>query len=239
MTLVQCSVQNKLLKCLLRTDFELLAPHLKRVDFSLREPIENPESPIESALFVEDGIASIVAKSPDGGDIEIGLVGFDGMTGSALVLGSTSTPLSIYIQLAGSGLRIAADKLLAAIAQSASLQLVLLKYTQAMVVQTATTALVNGQADARTRLARWLLMVHDRTSGHDLYLTHELMAVMLGMRRPWVTETLHSLEGEGHIRATRGKVTIMDRTGLLAEANGFYGVAEREYQKLLNTVISR
>ena len=88
-------------------------------------------------------------------------------------------------------------------------------------------------------MARWLLMVHDRTSGHDLYLTHEFMAVMLGMRRPWVTETLHSLEGEGHIRATRGKVTIMDRTGLLAEANGFYGVAEREYQKLLGIPISR
>ncbi len=77
------------------------------------------------------------------------------------------------------------------------------------------------------------------TAGDDLYLTHEFMAVMLGMRRPWVTETLHSLEGEGHIRATRGKVTIINRAGLLAEANGFYGVAERGYQKLLSTGLSR
>jgi DNA-binding FadR family transcriptional regulator len=82
-------------------------------------------------------------------------------------------------------------------------------------------------------------MVHDRTSGHALYLTHEFMAVMLGMRRPWVTETLHALEGEGYIRASRGKVTIVDRAGLLAEANGFYGEAEREYQNLLGTSISR
>jgi CRP-like cAMP-binding protein len=239
MTLVQVSVQNKLLKCLSPADFELLAPDLEHTSFALRDQIESPDRAIKSALFVEDGIASIVAKSPEGGDIEIGLVGFDGMTGTALVLGGNTTPLSVYIQLPGSGYRIAADKLLAAIAQSASLQLVFLKYTQAMVVQTATTALVNGQADARTRLARWLLMVHDRTSGHDLYLTHEFMAVMLGMRRPWVTETLHSLEGAGHIRATRGKVTIMDRAGLLAEANGFYGVAEREYQRLLRMPISR
>lgn len=82
-------------------------------------------------------------------------------------------------------------------------------------------------------------MVHDRTSGHDLYLTHEFMAVMLGMRRPWVTETLHSLEAAGHIRSSRGKVTVVDRAGLLAEANGYYGVAEREYQNLLGVSISR
>jgi CRP-like cAMP-binding protein len=233
MTLVQSSVQNKLLRLLSPADFQLIVADLEYVTFSLRDPIESPGEPIDAALFIEDGIASIVAKSPSGGDIEIGLVGLDGMTGTSLVLGNTSAPLSIYIQLSGSGHRIAAME------QSRTLQRVFLFYVQTMVVQTATTALVNGQADARTRLARWLLMVHDRTSGHDLYLTHEFMAVMLGMRRPWVTETLHSLEGEGHIRATRGKVTIVDRAGLMAEANGFYGAAEREYENLLGASVSR
>jgi CRP-like cAMP-binding protein len=239
MTLVQSSVQNKLLRLLSPADFDLLRPGLEYVTFSLRDQIESPGEPIGAALFIEDGIASIVAKSPSGGDIEIGLVGLDGMTGTSLVLGSTGAPLSIYIQLSGSGHRIAAGKLLIAMEQSRTLQRVFLLYVQTMIVQTATTALAHGQADARTRLARWLLMVHDRTSGHDLYLTHEFMAVMLGMRRPWVTETLHSLEGEGHIRATRGKVTIVDRAGLMAEANGFYGEAEREYENLLGASVSR
>ncbi|MBZ9603540.1 Crp/Fnr family transcriptional regulator [Phyllobacterium chamaecytisi] len=239
MTLVQSAVQNKLLRLLSPADFQLLAADLEYVTFSLRDPIESPGEPIDAALFIEDGIASIVAKSPSGGDIEIALVGLDGMTGTSLVLGSPSAPLSIYIQLPGSGHRIAAGRLLAAIEQSRSLQRVFLLYVQTMFVQTATTALVNAQAEARTRLARWLLMVHDRTSGHDLSLTHEFMAVMLGMRRPWVTETLHSLEAEGHIRATRGKVAIVDRAGLMAEANGFYGEAEREYEKLLGERLSR
>jgi CRP-like cAMP-binding protein len=239
MALVQSTVQNRLLKCLSPADFDLLAPDLEYVSFSLRDQIETPGKAIESAFFVEDGIASIVAKTPEGGEIEIGLVGFDGMTGTSLVLGGTSTPLSVYIQLAGSGHRIAAGKLLAAIAQSPSLQRVLLLYIQTLIIQAATTALINGQAGARTRLARWLLMVHDRTSGHDLHLTHEFMAVMLGMRRPWVTETLHSIEGVGHIRSTRGKVTIINRAGLMVEANGFYGVAESEYENLLGMPISR
>ncbi|WP_271898714.1 Crp/Fnr family transcriptional regulator [Candidatus Phyllobacterium onerii] len=239
MALVQSTVQNKLLKSLSSADFDLLAPDLEYVAFSLRDQIEAPDKPIDSALFIEDGIASIVAKSPDGGDIEVGLVGVDGMTATTLVLGGASSPLSVYIQLAGSGHRIARDKLLAAIAQSSTLRGVFLLYIQTLIIQAATTALINGQANARTRLARWLLMVHDRTSGHELYLTHEFMAVMLGMRRPWVTETLHSLEGEGHIHSTRGKVTMINRAGLMAEANGFYGVAEREYQNLLGIAISR
>jgi CRP-like cAMP-binding protein len=239
MTLMQSSVQNKLLKCLSAADFDLLAPGLEYVTFAMRDEIERPGKPVDSALFIEKGIVSIVAKSPARGDIEIGLVGFDGMTGTSLVLGSSSTPLSAYIQLAGSGHRISAGQLLTAIKQSPSLRRVFLLYVQTMIVQTATTALVNGQAEARTRLARWLLMVHDRSSGPDLYLTHEFMAVMLGMHRPWITEILHSLEAEGHIRTARGKVTVVDRAGLLAEANGFYGLAEREYQNLLGIAISR
>ncbi|WP_246663621.1 Crp/Fnr family transcriptional regulator [Phyllobacterium endophyticum] len=180
-----------------------------------------------------------MAKSPLGRDIEIGLSGFEGMTGTSLILGSQTTPLAIYIQLAGSGYGINADKLQAAAEKSRSLQRMLLKYTQSLIVQTATTALVNGQANAETRMARWLLMVHDRTLGNELQLTHEFMSVMLGVRRPWVTETLHSLEGKGYIRSTRGKVRIQDRAGLIADAEGYYGTAEQEYEKLLGTRLSK
>ncbi|TXR46360.1 Crp/Fnr family transcriptional regulator [Phyllobacterium endophyticum] len=239
MDVTQATVQNRLLRLLAPEDFQLLARDLVPVTFCLRDTIEHPGAAIGSALFLENGIASIVAKSPQGRDIEVGLAGNDGMIGASLVLGGESTPLAVYIQLAGSGYRIAADKFLLAVKKSRSLEQVLLRYIQSMVIQTATTALVNGQADAETRLARWLLMVHDRSSGHDLQLTHEFMSVMLGVRRPWVTETLHLLEGKGYIRCTRGMVSIRDRAGLVAEAGGFYGVAEREYEKLLGLQLAK
>ncbi|MBB3237356.1 Crp/Fnr family transcriptional regulator [Phyllobacterium endophyticum] len=239
MDTVQSSIQNKLLRLLSVEDFNLLAPDLVYVTFSVRDQIEVAGRTIEHAIFLEDGISSTVAKSPQGRDVEVGLTGYDGVTGTSLVLGGESTPLSVYIQLAGSGYRIAADKFLLAVEKSRSLEQVLLRYIQSMVIQTATTALVNGQADAETRLARWLLMVHDRSSGHNLQLTHEFMSVMLGVRRPWVTETLHLLEGKGYIRSTRGNVSIHDRVGLVAEAGGFYGVAEREYEKLLGVSLSK
>jgi CRP-like cAMP-binding protein len=239
MDLVQSSVQNKLLRLLSFDDFELLAPDLSFRTFSLRDQIERPGYDIKEALFLEDGIASIVAISPSGRDIEVGLAGYEGMTGTSLVLGGQSSPLSVYIQLSGSGHQIPADKLLAAIEISPSLEQVLLRYVQSMIIQTAMTALVNGQANAEKRLARWLLMVHDRSSGHHLLLTHEFMSVMLGVRRPWVTETLHLLEGKGYIRSTRGQVTIHDRAGMIAEAGGYYGVAEHEYEKLLGVRLSR
>jgi CRP-like cAMP-binding protein len=239
MDLVQSSVQNRLLRLLSSDDFQLLAPNLDFRTFFLKDQIEKPGLGINEALFIENGIASIVAKSPAGRDIEIGLAGFEGMTGTSLVLGSQSTPLAIYIQLPGSAYSIHADKLQSAAEKSRSLQRILLKYTQSLIIQTATTALVNGQANAETRMARWLLMVHDRTLGNELQLTHEFMSVMLGVRRPWVTETLHSLEGKGYIRSTRGKVRIQDRAGLIADAEGYYGTAEQEYEKLLGTRLSK
>lgn len=79
-------------------------------------------------------------------------------------------------------------------------------------------------------------MVHDRTNGNDLSLTHEFMSVMFGVRRPRVTETLHVLEGKGYIRSARGKTTVLNRVGLIEDAGGYYGVAEQEYENLMNII---
>jgi CRP-like cAMP-binding protein len=232
------SAHNKILSHLSADQFGLLAPYLELVPFVLRQQIETPQQPIGHIIFPEDGIASLVAKSPAGRDIEIGLVGSEGMTGTSLLLGAHSSPLAVYIQLAGSGFRISAENFRTVMEKDRGLQQRLLLYAQSLVVQTATTSLVNGQANAETRLARWLLMVHDRTTGNELYLTHEFMSVMLGVRRPWVTETLHILEGKGYIRSLRGKVIVRNREGLIEDAQGYYGLAEREYEKLLGFSIS-
>jgi CRP-like cAMP-binding protein len=99
--------------------------------------------------------------------------------------------------------------------------------------QTSQTALSNGQSKLEERLARWLLMCHDRINGDTVELTHEFLSVMLGVRRAGVTVGTHVLEGKGLIRASRGGITILDREGLEEEAQGFYGVPEASYARLI------
>lgn len=236
MDVTRYNVQNRLLSRLDAADFDLLASDLELVRFNLRDVIETPKQKIQHAVFMETGIASIVTKSPSGKDIEVGLVGREGMTGTSIVLGADVSPLSVYIQLEGMGYRIASERLKLAMDASATLRQRLLLYVQSVIIQSATTTLINGRANAETRLARWLLMVHDRTNGNELHLTHEFMSVMLAVRRPWVTETLHVLEGKGYIRSSRGKITVLNRAGLIEDAGGFYGVAEQEYENLMNIV---
>lgn len=103
-------------------------------------------------------------------------------------------------------------------------------------IQTAQTAVANAKAKLEERLARWLLMVHDRTGGRHVEITHQFMATMLGSRRAGVTVALHELEGRGLVRSERGRVTICDRAGLEELAGEFYGVAEREYRRIMETV---
>jgi CRP-like cAMP-binding protein len=236
MDITRFNVQNRLLLRLDAKDFDLLAPDLELVRFNLRDVIETPKQKIQHAIFMETGIASIVVKSPAGKDIEVGLVDREGMTGTSMILGADESPLSVYIQLEGMGYRIASEKLKAAMEVSVTLRQRLFLYVQSVIVQSATTTLINGRANAETRLARWLLMVHDRTNGNELHLTHEFMSVMLAVRRPWVTETLHVLEGKGYIRTSRGEITVLNRAGLIEDAGGFYGVAEQEYENLMNVI---
>ena len=119
-----------------------------------------------------------------------------------------------------------------AFGQSASLHRAFLHYAHGFFVQTARTAMANGRSKIEERLARWLLMAHDRTDGDELALTHEFLATMLGVRRPGVTVALNLLEGGGFIRANRGVIFIVDREGLVAHSNGAYGAPEAEFQHL-------
>jgi CRP-like cAMP-binding protein len=112
-------------------------------------------------------------------------------------------------------------------------------YVQAFMSQTAQTALTNGRAKLEERLARWILMAHDRTDGDTLDLTHEFLALMLGVRRPGVTIAMHFLEGAGLIRSTRRAILIVDRDGLEQHADGSYGVPEAEYERLLGVPLKK
>jgi CRP-like cAMP-binding protein len=200
--LSQSTLHNRLLRTLSPEDFGLLQPHLEHVPANLRDLIE-PNEPIEHMHFPEQGVASIVANTNDGRRIEVGIYGRDGMSGTAVLLGTNQTPHENFIQVPGSLLRMEAAHLRNAIRQSPSLHNLLLRYVQAFQVQTAYTALSNGGYSIDERLARWLLMCHDRLDGDELPITHEFLGIMLAVRRSSVTLAIQVLEqSQGHRGAT-------------------------------------
>ncbi len=231
--------RNKLLAGLTEAQLGHLAPELEPVELSQRMGLQAPGEPIEHVYFPGSGVGSVIAVGPEGDRIEAGLFGRDGLTGMAVVMGDQRSPYEAVIQVPGAGHRIAAEALREAMAAEPTIRERFLRYVQAFGVQVAHTALANGRFSLQPRLARWLLMCHDRVDGDQIELTHEFLATMLGMRRAGVTVATHELEGRGLIRATRGRVRVLDRGGLEALAHGLYGVPEAEYARLMGTTVSR
>jgi len=155
------------------------------------------------------------------------------MTGLPIVMGDDRAPHEIVIQVAGEGLRMETGDLQTLLAERPGIRSLALAYVHAFHIQVAGTALANGRQKLEHRLARWILMSLDRLEGNEVPLTHEFVAVMLGVRRPGVTLAMHMLEDKGLVRSTRSRILVMDRDGLEALANGFYGVPEREYRRLI------
>ena len=225
---------NILLDALSRDDLELLKPHLTREKMHREQVLVSPDQPIEQIWFPEGGVASIVANMADNGPTEVGIFGREGFAGTPLLLGSDTSPHVIFIQVDGhTGLRIGASDFLAAVDQSPSLRATLLRYVQTIIIQTAHSAVSNAHQRIEARLARWLLMCHDRNDSDDIALTHEFMAMMIAAERSGVTVSLHVLEGAGMIRSKRGRVIILDRQKLEELAGEGYGKPEAEYRRLI------
>lgn len=229
----QSTVRNRLLRLMSTEDFALLAPALEACKADKGDMLFEKDEEIGTVWFIETGIGSIVTVSPEGHKVESGLFGRDGFAPVAIALGSDRSPSQGLIQVADDCLRIAAAVLKDAIARSPSLHKLLLRYAQVLSIQTAYTALSNAVHPIEERLARWLLMCHDRTDGNEIALTHEFMSIMLAVRRPSVTTSLHVLESNGFIRAERGSVIIRDRAGMREFAGDCYGAPEREYERLI------
>jgi CRP-like cAMP-binding protein len=230
----QSYTRNLLLRACSSADFALIQPDLKRVDLALRQSLFVTDETIEHVYFLEGGLGSIVARQDDGVDIEVGIFGLEGMSGAPILLGVDRSPHRCFMQLApATALSIPAEALMCACDQSQSLRKLLLAYVQSSIVQAAQTAASNGNNELPQRLARWLLMCHDRVEGDEIAITHEFLGMMLAVRRSGVTVALHALEGASSIKARRGFVTVTNRERLLEIADGSYGDAEAEYCRLI------
>ena len=212
---------NLILSRLSRADFRLLEPHLEPEDLPVRKVLHPRNKLIDHVYFPESGIVSVVANGDR--ELEIGIVGREGMTGMSVIFGSKERPIhDTFIQVAGSGHRLAVGHLQKAMDASGALHKTLLLAAHDFMNQMADTALANGRHKIEERLARWLLLADDRLNDHEIPLTHEYLAVMLGTARPGVTIALQELERRGLVTHRRGTVTIIDRDGLMKSSNGAY-----------------
>jgi CRP-like cAMP-binding protein len=232
-TVAQANVRNRLLALLPPDDFGSIVHALEPVGWHRGDVLVEADQPCDHAYFPEAGVASIVAVLPEGRRIEVGLYGRDGFGPIALALGSDQTPHEHLMQVEGRGFRVRRQALLDAMALSSSFQAMLLRYCEFFTIQTSVTALSNGSSGIGQRLARWLLMCHDRVDGDDLALTHDFLAVMLGVRRSSVTDAIHVMEGEHTIKATRAHIQIRDREKLKLAACDSYGPPEAAYERLI------
>jgi CRP-like cAMP-binding protein len=215
------------------SDLGLLRPHLQPVAMDLLKDMELPNRRIETVYFMEAGIASVVAVQPDETRIEVGLIGSEGMSGTAVLLGGDQSPHSTYIQVAGEGLQITSKQLRQAMDASETLRNLLLRFVQVFMVQTSHTAIANARAHIDRRLARWILMAHDRIRDTTLPLKHEFLALMLGVRRAGVTEALQNLKRQKLIDSSRNQIVVLDRRGIEKLAGNAYGTPEKEYRRLI------
>jgi CRP-like cAMP-binding protein len=228
---------NRLLNFLSTENRAILAPHIERVHMDLCQTLERPNEPIASVYFPEDGVASVVGNSPALGNLEIGMIGKEGMTGLMVVLGNRQSPLETFVQVAGSALVIGADNLRNAMTESPTIRDLLLCYVQVFLIQTSQTAIANMAALLPQRLARWLLMYEDRLTSRHIPITHEFLSIMLGIQVDGVTVTLNELESRGAIEREPGMISILDRPSLIGISNGTYGIAEAEYKRLFASVL--
>jgi CRP-like cAMP-binding protein len=212
---------NQVLAGLRLDDFLRLEPHLHAFPLPVRQNIEQPDQAIRQVVFPTSGMVSVVAHEGEY-QLEVGIIGREGMTGVALLLGADTTPQESFVQIAGQGVAIETGEFKRALADRPSLHNALLRYAHALMLQTAQTALANGRLTIEERLARWLLMCGDRLGTDQIPLTHEFLSIMLGVRRPGVTVALQVLEGEGAIRNDRGLITILKRAKLAKLAGGAY-----------------
>ena len=235
---------NHLIELLPAKDRKQLISLCQPVHLVLGDVLCEPRTPTRFAYFPVNGFVSLIATSTlearepkiqrhTSMDVEVGIVGREGMLGAELVLGVMTAPLQGLVQGAGWALRVETKAFKRQLAVSESLRLRLLRYVYVLMAQQATAASCLRFHQIAPRLARWLLMSHDRAHSNKFHLTQEFLAHMLGVRRVGITAAASALQNSGLISYRRGELYVLDRPGLEAAACTCYGVD----QKIYNTVL--
>jgi CRP-like cAMP-binding protein len=224
--------QNHLLAALSPAEGERLYPCLQLVPMPLGKVLYESGDVLRYVYFPTDSIVSLLYVMADGASAEISVVGNEGIIGIALFMGGETTPSRAIVQSAGHAYRLIGQCLKEEFHRNGGMQLLLLRYTQALITQMAQTAVCNRHHSVDQQLCRWLLLSLDRLSSNHLSMTQELIANMLGVRREGVTEAAGKLHRLGVIRYARGHITVLDRPQLERLSCECYAVVKKETDRL-------
>ena len=226
--------RNRLLAALAPAALQVLRPHLLGpVELAQGQTLHRRGYPVADVFFPEAGLASLTAGTMDG-DVEVGLTGREGLVGAAVLLDPEAVAVhEAFVQIPGAAWRVPTSALRRAVEQSPALREHLLRYVQSLMVQSGQTAACNARHSVPQRLARWLLMAHDRVDGDELALRQEAVSLMLGVRREGVSVAAGALQASGLIRQSRGRIAVLDRPGLEAAACGCYRAVHDSHERIL------
>jgi len=239
MSTISTPAQNHLLTALPAVDFAPLADHLELVPLALGQMLYEPGSQMRHAFFPTTSIVSLHYVTESGASAETAGVGNEGVVGVPLFMGGDTTSSSGVVQTAGQAWRLDRQTLKQEFNKGGALQRLLLRYTQALMTQMAQTAVCNRHHSVEQQLCRWLLLTLDRLPHHELVMTQELVASMLGVRRESVTDAAGRLQTAGYIRYRRGHIGVLSRAGLESRVCECYGVVKKELDRLQSDVRQR
>jgi CRP-like cAMP-binding protein len=230
-------LDNRLLSRLPQSELEVLLDNLEVVSLGFAEVLYEANSLIDYVYFPSRAVVSATTVMNDGRQIEVATVGNEGMTGLTALVGAYTSPTRVLVQIPGEAFRLEARILRKLAAQDGSLRRLLHIYLHAFLTQVSFSVACNGLHTLQRRCCRWLLITHDRVASDKLSLTHEFLAVMLGVRRASISEVLKPLQRKKLIRSGRGVIEILDRDGLEAVCCECYHRVKDEFDRLLDSPV--
>jgi CRP-like cAMP-binding protein len=225
-------VQNRLLAAMAPATFDHLRPWLQPIVLKRRAILQEQNRRIEHIYFIEQGFASVFARTQRDGPVEAYIVGRMGLVGVSAVLGTMRSPARCLMEVPGQALRINAVDLRRIMDDSPAVRQHLLNYVHALLIQNTQLALCNVRHELEQRLCRWLLLVSDRLDEMAIPLTHDQLSMILGVRRASVTTTLANLEEAGAVVKSRRAIEITNRTILEKKTCECYRIIASEYARI-------
>jgi CRP-like cAMP-binding protein len=228
---------NQLLASLTENELGPWLPHLEPVNLPLGLILYESGATLSDVYFPTSAIVSLLQSTADGESAEIAVVGFEGIVGISLFMGSQSTPSRAVVQSAGDGFRLKASVMLQQFNLAGPVMHLLLRYAQALITQMFQTGVCNRHHTLDQQLCRWLLLSLDRLRSNELIMTQELIANMLGVRREGVNAALGRLADAQLVSYHRGHIRVLDRESLERRTCECYAVVKKEYDRLLRVAI--
>jgi CRP-like cAMP-binding protein len=229
-------IRNDLLRALLSSEYRHLRPKLEHVELNPGEIIYQADQRIEYVYFPEKAVVAMIDTVEDGGTVEVGIIGHEGMVGINIFLGSLITPDKAIVQIAGGAMRMKTGDLRKELRFGSPLQRLLLRYTQALLAVISQSVGCSQHHTVPQRLARWLLMMHDYAESNEFEMSQKLIAAMLGARRGGINEAAGKLATAGLISYSRARIRILDEAGLKKKSCECYRFIRRQFDGLLRDV---